>query len=37
LTDRETPASLFDFHGSGKSLAERTNQLIGQIESRGLP
>jgi acetyl esterase/lipase len=37
LTDRETPASLFDLHGSGKSLAERTNQLISQIESRGLP
>jgi acetyl esterase/lipase len=37
LTDRQTPASLFDLHGPGKSLAERTNQLIGQIESRGLP
>jgi acetyl esterase/lipase len=37
LADRETPASLFDLHGSGKSLAERTNQLISQIESRGLP
>lgn len=37
LTDRETPASVFDLHGSGKSLAERTNQLISQIEARGLP
>ena len=37
LMDRETPASVFDVHGSGKSLAERTNQLISQIEARGLP
>ena len=37
LMDRETPASVFDVQGSGKSLAERTNQLISQIEARGLP
>jgi acetyl esterase/lipase len=37
LSDRETPASVFDVHGSGKNLAERTSQLIGQIEARGLP
>jgi len=37
LMDRETPASVFDVQGSGKSLAERTNQLIRQIEARGLP
>jgi acetyl esterase/lipase len=37
LTDRETPASLFDLRGPGKSLAERTNQLVSQIEARGLP
>jgi len=28
---------VFDVQGSGKSLAERTNQLIRQIEARGLP
>jgi hypothetical protein len=37
LMDRETPASVFDVQGSGRSLAERTNQLISQIEARGLP
>jgi len=37
LMDRETPAAVFDLHGSGKSLAERTYQLISQIEARGLP
>jgi acetyl esterase/lipase len=37
LTNRETPAAAFDLHGSGKSLAERINQLIGQIEARGMP
>jgi hypothetical protein len=28
---------VFDLHGSGKSLAERINQLIAQIEARGMP
>jgi acetyl esterase/lipase len=37
VTDRDTPASVFDLHGAGKSLAERTRQLIEQIEMRGLP
>jgi len=37
LTDHDTPASVFDLNGAGKSLAERTKQLIDQIEMRGLP
>ena len=37
LADRETPASVFDVRGPGKSLGERTSQLISQIEARGLP
>ena len=37
LMNRETPAAVFDLHGSGKSLAERINQLIAQIEARGMP
>jgi acetyl esterase/lipase len=37
VTDRDTPASVFDLDGAGKSLAERTRQLIDQIEMRGLP
>ena len=37
VTDRDTPASVFDLNGAGKSLAERTKQLIDQIEARGLP
>jgi hypothetical protein len=37
LTDQDTPASVFDLNGAGKSLAERTKQLIDQIEMRGLP
>jgi acetyl esterase/lipase len=37
LTDPDTPASVFDLDGAGKSLAERTKQLIDQIEMRGLP
>jgi hypothetical protein len=28
---------VFDLNGAGKSLAERTKQLIDQIEMRGLP
>ena len=37
VTDRDTPASVFDLNGAGKSLAERTRQLIDEIEMRGLP
>jgi len=37
VTDRDTPASVFDLNGAGKSLAERTKQLIDQIGARGLP
>lgn len=37
VTDRDTPASVFDLNGAGRSLAERTKQLIDQIEMRGLP
>jgi acetyl esterase/lipase len=37
VSDRDTPASVFDLQGSGKSLAERTQQLISQVEMRGLP
>jgi acetyl esterase/lipase len=37
VADHDTPASVFDLHGAGKSLAERTRQLIDQIEMRGLP
>jgi len=37
VADHDTPASVFDVHGAGKSLAERTRQLIDQIEMRGLP
>ncbi len=37
LTTRGSPASVFDLDGSGDSLAERTRQLLSQIETRGLP
>ena len=37
VTDHDAPASVFDHNGAGKSLAERTRQLIDQIEMRGLP
>lgn len=37
LTDQGSPASVFDRDGPGRSLAERMNQLISQIEMRGLP
>jgi acetyl esterase/lipase len=37
LTNRGSPASVFDLDGSGDSLAERTRQLLSQIEARGLP
>jgi acetyl esterase/lipase len=37
LTKPDSPASVFDLDGSGGSLAERTKQLLRQIETRGLP
>jgi acetyl esterase/lipase len=37
LTNRGSPASVFDLDGSGDSLAQRTRQLLDQIEARGLP
>jgi acetyl esterase/lipase len=37
LKDRDSPASLFGLDGTGESLAERTQQLLSQIQARGLP
>jgi acetyl esterase/lipase len=37
LKDRDSPASVFGLDGTGDSLAERTLQLLSQIEARGLP
>ena len=37
LKDRDSPASLFGLDGTGASLAERTQQLLSQIQARGLP
>jgi acetyl esterase/lipase len=37
LKDRDSPASVFGLDGTGDSLAERTRQLLSQIEARGLP
>jgi acetyl esterase/lipase len=37
LTSRFSPASVFGLDGTGESLAGRTQQLIGQIQTRGLP
>jgi acetyl esterase/lipase len=37
LTNRGSPASVFDLDGSGGDLADRTRQLVSQIETRGLP
>ena len=37
LKDRDSPASVFGLDGTGDSLAERTQQLLSQIEARGLP
>jgi acetyl esterase/lipase len=37
LSDRDSPSSVFDLDGSDTSLVKRTNQLISQIEARGLP
>jgi acetyl esterase/lipase len=37
LKDRDSPASLFGLDGTGDSLAERTQQLLSQVQARGLP
>jgi acetyl esterase/lipase len=37
LKDRDSPASLFGLDGTGASLADRTQQLLSQIQARGLP
>jgi acetyl esterase/lipase len=37
LTKADSPASVFDLDGSGTSLADRIHQLIGELETRGLP
>jgi acetyl esterase/lipase len=37
LKDRDSPASVFGLDGAGDSLAERTQQLLNQIQARGLP
>ena len=37
LDNRGSPASVFDLDGSGGDLADRTRQLLSQIETRGLP
>lgn len=37
LKERDSPASVFGLDGTGKSLAERTQQLLSQIQARGLP
>jgi acetyl esterase/lipase len=37
LKDRDSPASVFGLDGTGDSLAERTRQLLSQVQARGLP
>jgi acetyl esterase/lipase len=37
LKERDSPASVFGLDGTGDSLAERTQQLLSQIQARGLP
>ena len=37
LKERDSPASIFGLDGTGDSLAERTQQLLSQIQARGLP
>jgi hypothetical protein len=37
LKDRDSPASVFGLDGTGDSLAERTEQLLSQVQARGLP
>jgi acetyl esterase/lipase len=37
LKDQDSPASIFGLDGTGESLADRTQQLLSQIQARGLP
>jgi hypothetical protein len=37
LKDRDSPVSLFGLDGTGDSLAARTQQLLSQVQARGLP
>ena len=37
LKERDSPASVFGLDGTGESLADRTQQLLSQIQARGLP
>jgi acetyl esterase/lipase len=37
LKDRDSPASIFGLDGTGESLADRTQQLLSQVQARGLP
>ncbi len=37
LKEHDSPASVFGLDGTGDSLAERTRQLLSQIQARGLP
>ncbi|MGA7808767.1 alpha/beta hydrolase [Bradyrhizobium sp.] len=37
LTKQDSPASVFGLDGSGTSVADRIHQLIGELETRGLP
>ena len=37
LKERDSPASVFGLDGTGDSLAERTQQLLSQVQARGLP
>ncbi len=37
LTSHDSPASIFETGGAKESLADKTRQLISQVEARGLP
>jgi len=37
LKEHDSPASIFGLDGTGGSLAERTQQLLSQVQARGLP
>lgn len=37
LTSHDSPASIFEMDGTKESLADKTRQLISQVEARGLP
>jgi acetyl esterase/lipase len=37
LTSHDSPASIFETNGAKASLADKTRQLISQVEARGLP